>query len=182
MIRSLWQRAEDAIRNIDREAKEEAARIERETSLKIEALREEHGKAVAAESGIRAEQILSEALDQVRLMRLASTRKLSARLYRLTGSSLGHLRNEEYPGIFRALAMELPPLDWTSVSVNPDDAGLARRTFPDADILPDERISGGMDVATADNRVRVINTLDKRLERAWEEILSDLLRDCHETV
>ena len=66
--------------------------------------------------------------------------------------------------------------------MNPDDAGSAQISFPGADIIPDERISGGMDVITGDNSVRVINTLEKRLDRAWDDILPDLMKEYYEAV
>lgn len=182
LIKSLWLRAEDKILTMDREAKEEAARTEQETALKIKGLREEHDRKVAAESAKRAGHILSDAQNRVRLMRLANNRKLSGRLHRLTRSSLGLLRNVDYSGAFDALAMELPPLPWTSVRVNPGDTAIAQDRFPGAGIVPDESISGGMDVTTGDRSVRVINTFEKRLERAWEDILPDLIKEYYEKV
>ena len=182
LIKSLWMRAEGKIQTIQREAKEEAARTEREIELKITSLREEYEKTVTVESEKRAEHILSDAQNKVRLMTISNNRKLSDRLYRLTRSSLGFLRKEEYPNVFNALALELPPLSWTSVSVNPGDAAIARISFPGAEIIPDENISGGVDATTGENRVRVINTLEKRLERAWEDIIPDLIKEYYETV
>ena len=182
LIKSLWLRAEDNIRTIDREAKEEAAQAEKEIALRINGLREEHAKKVAAESAKTAGYILSEAQNSVRLMRLANRRKLCDRFYRLARASLMLLRQRDHSEAFDALAMELPPLPWVSVRVNPDDAGSAQISFPGADIIPDERISGGMDVITGDNSVRVINTLEKRLDRAWDDILPDLMKEYYEAV
>ena len=110
LIKSLWLRAEDNIRTIDREAKEEAAQAEKEIALRINGLREEHVKKVAAESAKTAGYILSEAQNSVRLMRLANRRKLCDRFYRLARASLMLLRQRDHSEAFDALAMELPPL------------------------------------------------------------------------
>lgn len=182
LIKSLWLRAEDKIRTIDRESMEEEARVEMEISLKINRLREEYEKTAAAESAKTAGHILSEAQAVVRAMKLENRRRLSDRLYMLMRSSLVLLRNMEYSVAFNVMAMELPPLPWASVRVNPGDAGIAQKSFPDSDIIPDQGISGGMDVTTGDNSVRVVNTLEKRLERAWDDILPDLIQEYYETV
>lgn len=182
LIKSLRTRAEEKIQTIQREAKEEAALIQQEIELKIRSLREEYENTVTAESAKRAGHILSDAQNRVRLLTISNNRKLSDRLYRLTRSSLGLLRKEEYPNVFNALALELPPLSWTSVTVNPEDAAIARTSFPGAEIIPDENISGGVDATTGENKVRVINTLEKRLERAWEDIIPDLIKEYYETV
>ena len=167
LIRSLWREAEEKFRIIDGEAKAAAAKVEEETGLKISRLREEYEKKAASESAKRIEEVLSDAEKKARLLRTSASRMLSRRLYGLARSSLHLLRNDEgYGNAFKALAEELPPLAWKSVSVNPGDAGIARRCFPGLEIITDQKISGGMDVMTGDGKARVINTLDKRLEQA----------------
>jgi len=80
------------------------------------------------------------------------------------------------------MAAEIPPLPWKTVRVNPEDVGIARKHFPGAVIITDEGISGGMDVMTGDGKIRVINTLEKRLERAWGDILPHLMKEDYEAV
>jgi V/A-type H+-transporting ATPase subunit E len=55
--------------------------------------------------------------------------------------------------------------------------------FPDAEVIADESISGGLDAATAGGRIRVVNTFEKRLERAWPILLPEMIRAVyHEAV
>jgi V/A-type H+-transporting ATPase subunit E len=79
------------------------------------------------------------------------------------------------------MAAELPA-DWKTVRVNSEDAGIAREHFPEAGIITDDSISGGMDVMTEDAKIRVINTLEKRLERAWGDVLPHIMKELDETV
>jgi hypothetical protein len=44
------------------------------------------------------------------------------------------------------------------VRVHPADIDLARKHLSDAEIVPMETITGGMDAAMADGTIRVINT------------------------
>ncbi len=66
--------------------------------------------------------------------------------------------------------------------MNPADIGLAKRHFPGAEIVPDETISGGMDATAEDGAIRVMNTFEKRLERAWREMLPLLIKDVYQEV
>ena len=66
--------------------------------------------------------------------------------------------------------------------VNPEDIELAKAYFPDSEIIPDGNISGGLDVLTGDGRIRVINTFEKRLERAWADMLPELIRDIYKEI
>ena len=115
-------------------------------------------------------------------MKIAEDLRLSERLYRISHASLGRLRNQEYEGFFKNMAAELPLLPWKTVRVNPEDVGIARKHFPGAEIITDEGISGGMDVITGDGKFRVINTLEKRLERAWGDILPHIMKEFYGTV
>jgi vacuolar-type H+-ATPase subunit E/Vma4 len=182
LIESLWRDGEKKIQEIEAETKEEVDRIETEISLKITALKENCDKNVFSDSEKRAEDILAEAEQRAALIGISTSRELSVRLYQLARGSLLLLRNERYGDVFTALAAELPSLPWKSVRVNPGDAGIARQCFPGAEIVVDEAISGGMDVMTADGKIRIISTFEKRLERAWEEMISDLLQEAYETL
>lgn len=80
------------------------------------------------------------------------------------------------------MAAELPLLSWKTVRVNPEDSEIAGRHFPGAEIITDAAVSGGMDTMSGDGKIRVINTLEKRLERAWEDIATDLLKEDYENL
>lgn len=182
LIGSLWQEAEKKIAAISRETEEEETRIVKEALLKINRLQEESQQHCSSASGKRTEETLSEARRNARLINIKADLRLSERLYRISQSSLCELRNHAYRDYFRLMAEELPPLEWKTVRINPEDAGLALSHFTKAEIMADDSISGGMDVMTDNEKIRVINTLEKRLERAWVDILPHIMKEFHETV
>ena len=182
LIESLWQEAEKKIGAIIRETDEEETRINNEALLRINRLREDCQQRCFAASGKRTEETLSEAKKKARLINIAEDLWLSERLYRISQASLRMLRDRDYQGSFRNMAAELPPLPWKTVRVNPEDAGIAHEHFPKAGIIIDDNISGGMDVMTDDCKIRVINTLEKRLERAWVDILPHIMKEFYGTV
>ena len=182
LMESLWRDGERKIREIEAEAGEEAEKIETEVSLRVTALKEHHEKNMLADSEKRTSDILTDANQKADLIRIAAFRKLLSRLYQLARSSLMLLRNERYGDLFTALTAEIPSLPWKSVRVHPGDTERAQKSFPGAEIIADDTISGGMDVMTGDGKVRVINTFEKRLERAWEEMSSDLLQEDYEAL
>lgn len=61
--------------------------------------------------------------------------------------------------------------------VNPADGERAAVLFPGARIETDPAISGGMEAITEGGRMRVVNTLEKRLARGWPDILPHLLAE-----
>ena len=115
-------------------------------------------------------------------MCISGNRLLSDRLYRIACSVLPLLRNQDYQRAFRNLAAEMPPLTWKTVRVNTDDVEEAREHFPEAAIVADPDISGGIDAETENGKIRVINTFNKRLERAWEEIIPNLMKEDYGTL
>jgi vacuolar-type H+-ATPase subunit E/Vma4 len=182
LIESLWHEAEKKIGAIIRETGEEETRIIKEALLRISLLREDSQQLCSSASRKRTEETLSEAEKKARLINIAEDLRLSERLYMISHSSLRKLRNHDYKGSFRNMATELPPLVWKTVRVNPEDAGIAREHFPEAGIITDDSISGGMDVMTDDGKIRVNNTLEKRLERAWGDILPHIMKEFYGTV
>ncbi len=100
---------------------------------------------------------------------------LAGRLYKLAQEAVVLFRNGEYERLFAALVKELPACTWQRVRVNPADQGLAQIHFADAQIVGDEAIVAGMDVEAEHGRIRINNTLEKRLQRAWPDILPDLI-------
>ena len=182
LIGSLWQEAEKKIGALIRETDEEEARIAREALLRINRLREDSQIRCSSAARKRSEETLSEAEKKARLISIAEDLRLSERLYRISHASLHKLRERNYQSSFGLMVEELPPLDWKTVRVNPEDAGLAQEHFPEAGIITDDTITGGMEVMTDDGKIRVINTLEKRLERAWGDILPHIMKEFHETV
>ena len=98
------------------------------------------------------------------------------------GAKIVQLREKDYPGIFSLLAAELPPIGWETLRVNPTDAEIAADLFPRARIVPDTAICGGMEALAEEGRIRIINTLEKRLERVWPELLPALIEETEQCV
>ncbi len=177
LIESLRKAGEDKAVALRREADEEENKIRAEAEQRLGHIRDECGSRHASELAERIEAISSEAEAQARIKMIAAEARLSDRLFGLARASLPRLRAEKRGELLPALARELPDFPWKKVTVNPADAGLAARLFPDAEIIPDGGISGGIDAAAEDGKVRVVNTLEKRLERAWEDILPGLVQE-----
>jgi V/A-type H+-transporting ATPase subunit E len=182
LIESLRRDAGESARKVWHDAREEAGRLNEEAEARIEALAGHYGVLRSRAVREKTEGIVSEAKGEARQIRFSAQAALSGRLLAIALSSLRLLRDSDYENVFGTLASELPPCDWRTVKVHPDDRGLAKRHFPDAEVRAGEGISGGMEVASEGGRLRVINTLEKRLERAWPEIISSLLRDVYDGV
>lgn len=171
-----------------------AAGEQRIEAVRAEALRAEEDARAAAEEKLgmlrssyaareeerRAAQVASaraEAEAEARKILLEAEQELADRLYRIGRAGLESLRKTGYVEAFTAFAAELPRLTWTLVRVNPRDADLARERFPGAQIVADESITGGFTAETAESRIVVTNTFEKRLERVWEELLPGIMRE-----
>lgn len=180
LIDSLWQEAEKKIEILHRETAEEESKIGEETLRAIARIRNDEHHEGTADSARRTEEIIAEAEKDARRISIETNVVLAERLYKISNSFLPSLRKKGYDGVFRNLAAELPMLPWKKIRVNPEDSGIAGNLFPDSEIVPDKLITGGIDAATDEGKVRVVNTLEKRLERAWEDIIPDLLREVYE--
>ena len=180
LIASLRKEAEEKVREIWREAEEEAGKLQAGFSLRLEALRLENAPGSSSEED--RQKVLLDAGNRARTIRLASEDRLSARLYILAVSSLHLLRGKGYEDIFHRLVLEIPPLGWHSVKVSQDDCDLARKFFPNAAIVADRNITGGMEVEAEEGWVSVANTFEKRLEREWPQMLPGLIADINREV
>jgi V/A-type H+-transporting ATPase subunit E len=180
LIESLRRDADESVREIWKEAEAEAARDREETEVRISAL-EQHSRVVCSKTvRQKSDSIISRAEAEAREVRFNSHAALSERLLKIALRSLRTLREKKYGEVFGGLVAELPSNEWKGVRVNPGDGGLAAGHFPGAEVVTDERISGGMEVASEGGGVVVINTFEKRLERAWPEMLPSMLEDVYE--
>jgi len=182
LIESLKKAADERIRKLWQDAEAEAAKIKAGVALGAEQLRADMDKKKAILAGDRINRAVSEANSKARIVKLSAEKQLSDRLYQAALASLPSLRNSAYEAVFAAMTKELPPLTWQSVRVNPADSALARKHFPGAEVAVDAAISGGMEVSTRDGSIRVVNTFEKRLERAWVDMQPDLIRDAYREV
>ncbi|HET6516558.1 MAG TPA: V-type ATP synthase subunit E [Thermodesulfovibrionales bacterium] len=180
LIESLRKAADERVRSIWQEAETEAEKIRNEGTRKAAQVRDEYAAMEGTEAEATGSAVIFDALNRSRMYRLTSEKRLSDRLFALAASCLSPLRDEGYGENFEVIVKELPLFPWKTVRVNPRDVGLARENFPDAEIVSDEGITGGVDAETEEGKVRVIDTFEKRLERAWVEILPALTKEIYE--
>jgi vacuolar-type H+-ATPase subunit E/Vma4 len=180
LIEALRASGEGKVRALRAEAEQQAEQVRAEAARRIEAIRRSHEEARAAEAARQADELLADAAVEARAIRIRAERGLAERLARLARASLTSLRNVGYAGVFASFVQELPRLPWRAVRVNPQDRELARTHFPGAEIETDGAISGGLVAVAEEGRVQMANTFEVRLERSWEDMLPDLMRDVEE--
>lgn len=181
LIASLESEADEKIRSIWEEAKDKAGNLKSKAGEKMMELARKQADLQAEAAGEMSGALLREASEKAREIKLSEENMLAQRLYKIALSSLPFLRKDNYGVVFRALSGELPPFKWQEVRVNPEDSGLAAEFFPAAEIIADSAIVGGLEASALSGGVKVINTFEKRLEKAWPEIiLPGLLEEIHE--
>lgn len=182
LIAALHQDGEAQIETIGQETDAAAAQIRAEATARLQQLHSDSARKLATALATETKGCLAAAAQRVRMIRLAAERELAQRLFALAQRSLKLVAEQGGESLFASLAAELPPGGWEEVKVNPLAVEAARRLFPKAEILTDASISGGLEVSRAGGALRIVNTLEKRLERGWPEILPLLLQEaCQET-
>lgn len=179
LIDALRKEGDEKARAIWQETEEEAEKIRADADEKIKKMQEEYSRMQASAIEYQIEPILSEAKQKADTIKLTAENDLSVRLYHLALSVLNYLRDEGYSDAFHLLVKELPLYKWERVKVNPEDEKMAKEYFSNAEIISDKNISGGLEVMTKDGKIRISNTFEKRLEKAWMEILPKLMRDIY---
>ncbi len=179
LIDSLKRAADERVRQLWSDAEAEAAKMRADSGSRLQVLREETAKKQAAASTDQLSRSVSEAKNRARTLRLSAEKELSARFYKVAKSLLLSLRARTSEATFKALADELPPGPWQTVRVHPADVVIAKKCFPGAEITADERISGGMEVSAKNGSIIVVNTFEKRLERAWGDLQPELIKDAY---
>jgi V/A-type H+/Na+-transporting ATPase subunit E len=180
LIEELRRIGEESAEAIRKEAEAEIEQLRSEAAVRLQTLRgdaAEHRSAACAEE---SRAILAGASGRARRIRIAAENNLAARLYEEARRSLPRLRDRDCDRLFALLAAELPPLKWEQIRVNPADLDNAGQHFPEAAIVADAAIDGGLEASCHGKRIRVDNTLEKRLERAWPELIPALIRKIEE--
>lgn len=180
LIESLRKDGENRVHLLWNEVKAQAEKTRSEVSGMTKQIREEHRKRQAQVVKEQEEGIISEADHKARMIRLSAEKVLSVRLFPLALSCLHELRR--HTDVFDSLAGELPDIQWKEVRVNPEDIKIAQGFFSDSKIIPDDNITGGLEVITEDKKMRIINTFEKRLEMAWEDMLPWLVKDIYKEI
>ncbi len=182
LIESLRKSAAERVRAIWTEAEGQAEEVKADILHKIELMRGEYAGKLAGSIEEETSRILLEAHSKARMIRLSAESFISKRLFSRALTLLTRLRDEGSENLFGRFARELPPLRWEILKVHPGDVDIARKYFPKAVVVPDSNIAGGLEATAEAGRVRVVNTFEKRLERAWVDLLPDLMRDVQKVV
>ncbi len=175
----------DLIRSMEENAGEKVTEIRLETERKVEAInRESSEKAESARQSL-IEEARSAARDQ-RNRTLYQVRgeenvaltlekeQMVTEAFRTAGEGLKGVRDDpSYRELFSQLLSEsLDALNIRDIRVHVDRRDqelcrslLAARSFQ-AEIIPDLTTAGGMEISSADGRIRIYNTLESRLEKA----------------
>jgi V/A-type H+-transporting ATPase subunit E len=182
LIKGLRADAEEKIRQLWKDVNEEAKRIREEEADRFDHMREEHRRRLETAARESCDNILADAERESRKIMAEAEKRLSDRLFSLAMASLGSLRNEEYEKVFSELAAEIYSLQWKEVRVASGDMELAKGLFPDARIVRDDGITGGLEVHSENGQISVTNTFEKRLERAWESMLPLIVQNVYKMV
>lgn len=179
LIASLRKETEEKISAIRVRTDEEIKDIRKDLSNKIARLRDEYREKQESVRLNQEESMRQDTLKTVRRIKLTAEKALSDRLLPLAFSCLPALRDKRYGTMFSLLVRELPPESWGEVWVNAEDSGRAGELFPDAKVFTKETVTGGLEVGRMDGKVRIANTFEKRLERAWEDVFPLIMKDCY---
>jgi vacuolar-type H+-ATPase subunit E/Vma4 len=174
---ALRREGEEKAREIWRTVESEAGRLRCETATVLD--RQQQVGALRRNTEVFAvlETARSVARQKAQRSRLVSEDNLVKRLKLLAGQMLETLALLGGENLFSALVDEIPEYDWFQVRVHPRDLELASSRFPTAEIVTTERISGGLQVESLEGRIVIINSLEKRIEHLWPEILPVMLRE-----
>lgn len=177
MLQHLRLQGEEAIHRLRQEAEAKVREQRSAAERDLTARQAEAAAKFAARLDLFSRTALMAAKRQADQTLARAHTQLAARLRALAVQDLACLRDEGYAQAFARLVRELPGEAWEEIKVHPDDQGLARAALPQARIVGDGRITGGLEVMSNGGRMRVDNTLAKRLERAWPELLPKILRE-----
>ena len=175
LLESLRSQASLDVAAVHATARERLETLRAELAATLEQERTRLDRELAA--GVRriATQGREQAERRARETTAAAGLELEERLLGLAREALPQLCGTPREALFAALVEELPRHEWQSVRLNPADASLGAKYFPEAAVECDPAISGGMEVIGEDGRVTVSNTLETRLASAWPDLLPGLL-------
>jgi V/A-type H+-transporting ATPase subunit E len=158
-------------------ARREAEKHRAGLAAALEQERAQRAQAADAAARRLGQERLAEARHRARQLRMQAAVGLAARLRGLAQAELPALAGQGGERLFAALAAELPERRWETVRVRPADADLAQARFPGAELQRDEAVSGGLAVTAEGARVRLVNTLEARLDTAWPDLLPGLVAE-----
>ncbi len=177
MIDDLRARGEQQIAAMRHQARKEIDGLRTEAAHRL-AEAEIHCRLTADQSQetVRRKMAVT-AQRQASAIATRAEQELNRRLYALAKALLNGLPGTKRAELFTRLAEEITAGDWQTITVHPEDTPAASRLFPQAEIVTDGGITGGLVTSRADGGITVINTLEKRLERLWPGLVPEIIRE-----
>ena len=178
LLEALRREGRETMAAIAARGTAEEERLRSRAEERREELRRAHEQQRELLCSARKHALIAKAAREAALIRLRTEHTLSLRLHERARICLKLLRSDDAAArLFHTLAAELPEVPWQTVWTNPGDAALASGYFPGATIMADERVSGGLKAAAADDSLTVDNTMEARLERLWPDLLPHLMAE-----
>ncbi|MDH3998915.1 MAG: hypothetical protein OET90_08750 [Desulfuromonadales bacterium] len=168
-IEALWREAEAAI---------EAERQQGAASL--QQLCEQDQRRLDDEIKALRSNLMFAAQTRALECRLHAEAALETRLQQLARKLLPALA--ETKGVWQALLRELPDIEWRDIEVAPAHEDLARKKFPAATLSVKKSLGGGLVVTGKTGTIRIDNSLEGRLLRAWPEMAPKLMLALHKEI
>lgn len=177
LLNTLKKNERQQIDDIWRAAESEAEVLRTQVAETISDITKNHASQLTSACQKSMRTIFSETEIKTREKKLFAYQALDEALKNAAVTQLPLLRQQNYETAFASLVAELPAREWEKIVVNPADLELAAKFFAADIIHADATISGGLLAETANGRIIVDNTLEKRLERKWPHILPDLIAE-----
>lgn len=175
LTETLRREGEESRGRIRNEAEGEMAAIRAAWTAEREVMEQDAARAISRECAALTALESAGTRRRVQALLLEAENRMAARLLASALALLPRLRETGYAEALGAIIRALPPAGWRSARVNPADLEQTRSLLPGVEVLPDPSITGGIEVETADDRLRVSDTLEKRLERYWPELVPELM-------
>lgn len=162
----IWQQVEAEAEQYRSGKQQEVARMNRACDLEC-----------AQNSSLECLQLEWRVAKKTRQLRLTALHALDRRIWLLAKDELSRLDPELRQQALSRFAEEIPGGAWCRVWAAPDDVGMVQALFPDCQIDADATLAGGLVVASEDGKIRIDNSLTKRLETLWPELVGQILAD-----
>ena len=177
LLNTLKKNGQKQIDDIWQAAKTEAEVVRTQVAEAISDITKVHADQLASACHKSMRSIFLETEITTRGKKLFAYQALDQALRNAAVMQLPQLREQNYEKIFANLVAELPERQWEKIVVNPADLELAANFFAGDIIHPEAAISGGLVAVSANGRIIVDNTFEKRLERKWQQILPAIIAE-----
>ena len=177
LLNTLKNNGQKQTDDIWQAAKKEAEILRAQVAKAISDITKVHADQLASACHKSMRSIFLETEIKTRRKKLFAYQALDLALRNAAVMQLPQLRKQNYKEVFANLVAELPERQWEKIVVNPADLELAVSFFAGDIIHPDSTISGGLLAITANGKIIVDNTFEKRLERKWIHILPPIIAE-----